>query len=250
MYVRFGDSIWRQVQGTPMGTNCAPHLANMYLSKSEHAFVQRLADIYTNALLFLLHTLVYQIACAYLLTSRFLDDLASINNPYLHELMYEDQHYVHASITGIYPRTLLVSSADSGTSINYMDITIQPEQNSLSRLTTVLYDKREHAPLKGKFIVKFPHASSQISATAKYGIITSQFHRLRRIILSGGNFTFRMGGIIHYMTTKGHDAGRMLGQVKGMCKQFPELYGRDAWRMAEDVQQAFLMFAYRNSGGM
>ena len=87
--------------------------------------------------------------------------------------------------------------------------------------------------------------SSQISATAKYGIITSQFHRLRRIILSGDNFTFRMGGIIHYMTTKGHDAGRMLGQVKGMCKQFPEMYGRDPWRLAEGIQQAFFDISSR-----
>ena len=167
MYVRFGDNAWRQDQGTPMGTNCGPNLANMYLAQYELRFLQRLAQIHRDAAMTAWHMGVYQIACAFLFTARFLDDLASINNPYMHQLLYVDQHCGHPSIKGIYPRTLLVTVADSGASVNYMDITIKPQPHSASRLTTVLYDKREHPPLQDLFIIKFPHASSQISAAAK-----------------------------------------------------------------------------------
>lgn len=238
MYVRFGDNTWRQDQGTPMGTNCAPNLANMYLAQYELRFLQRLAQIHRDPVMTAWHMGVYQIACAFLFTARFLDDLASINNPYMHQLLYVDQHCGHPSIMGIYPHTLLVTVADSGTSVNYMDITIKPQPHSASRLTTVLYDKRAHPPLRDLFIIKFPHASSQISAAAKYGIVTSQFHRFRQIIMSGDNFTHSMAGVIHYMAGKGHDVRRMLDQVKSMTRRFPELYGRDAHCMAAGMALA------------
>jgi len=122
-------------------------------------------------------------------------------------------------------RTLLVTSADSGDSIDYMDVRIQREVGSISRLTTVLYDKREHLPLSRLFIIKYPHASSNISSAAKYGIITSQYHRLRRIIMDRSDFTFRMAGIIGYMRTKGHDVTHMMSRLHKLCRRFTELYG-------------------------
>ena len=171
MYVKFGDQIFRQIQGTPMGTNCASHLANFYLTSHELMFISRLARVYLDFSLACLHALVVQIARASLFTARYIDDLLSIINPFLHHLMYADQYYHHPRICGIYPRTLCVTTADSGDAVNYMDITIQRQPGSNSRLTTVLFDKREHQPLNDLFIIKFPHASSNISNTAKYGIM-------------------------------------------------------------------------------
>ncbi|DBA87047.1 TPA: hypothetical protein ACH3X2_005289 [Trebouxia sp. C0005] len=223
MYVRFGDRIRRQIQGTPMGTNRASHLANYYLTMYELNFIMRLAALYVGAAFAFLRTVLYQIACAFLLTARYIDDLASISNPYLHHLLYVDQHFQHA--TGIYPRTLLVTSVDSGSSINYMDVSIQREAGSVSRLTTVLYDKREHLPLSRLFIIKYPHASSNISSAAKYGIITSQYHSMRRIIMDRNDFSFRMAGIISYMRTKGHNVTHMMSRLQKLCRRFTELYG-------------------------
>ena len=81
MYVRFGDQIHKQIQGTPMGTNCASHLANFYLTMCELDFIIRLTMLYLDPLRVCLHTIVYQIACAFLFTARYIDDLISINNP-------------------------------------------------------------------------------------------------------------------------------------------------------------------------
>ena len=229
-----------------MGTNCAPQLANLYLASYELGFCRRLANVHQNSSLSFLRTLVKHIARAFLFTCRFLDDLASISNPYLQSLLYLDQHYVHPSICGIYPRILLVSIADSGTSINYMDITILLQPGSDSHLTTWLFDKREHPPLRGLFIIKFPHASSQISDTAKYGIVTSQFHRFRRIIMSGDNFILRMADLVLYMVYKGHHAVRMLDRVNGLSRRFPELYGRDPKVLWEAISREFYTMTGHN----
>ncbi|DBA82247.1 TPA: hypothetical protein ACH3X2_000518 [Trebouxia sp. C0005] len=241
MYVKFGDQVHRQIQGTPMGTNCASHLANLYLMMYELRFYVRLATLYVDPAFTFLRTVIYTIARAFLLTARYIDDLASINNPYLHSLLYVDQHFHHNRILGIYPRTLRVTTADSGISINYMDVTIQRQHSSSSRITTILYDKREHSPLADQFIIKFPHAMSNISAAAKYGVITSQYHRFRRIIMLRNDFTNRMAGLVHYMQSMGHDTSRMLKQIRGLCTRFIELYGADPWQLVRDIHHALTL---------
>ena len=116
-----------------------------------------------------------------------------------------------------------------------MDVAIQRQHGSNSKLTTVLYDKREHSPLADQFIIKSPHVSSNISAAAMCGVITSQYHRFCRIIMLHDDFSNRMAGLVHYMQTKGHDASCMLKQVRGLCNRFTELYGTDPRRLVQDI---------------
>ena len=108
---------------------------------------------------------------------------------------------------------LQLALAHSGTSIPYMDITITTEPGGRRRITTQLYDKRKHPPLSGVFIIKYPHMSSKISETAKYSIVTSQFHRLRRIVLQRRNFVDNMADILHTLVHKGYDMEGMLGKA-------------------------------------
>lgn len=243
MFVRFGDQTFLQIQGTPMGTNCASHLANFYLTGHERNFLSRLATIYLDMSLSYLRTLVSQIARAFVFTARYIDDLLSINNPYLHHLMYYNQWRCHPLITGIYPRTLSVTPVASGNTVSYMDVSIQRQPGSVSRLTTVLFDKREHQPLRDLFIIKFPHASSNISTTVKYGVITSQFHRLRRIIMLKEDFTYRVADIVSYMQFKGHDPARMMQQVHSLCTRYLELYGTHPHVLYQEIQQALARMA-------
>jgi len=95
------------------------------------------------------------------MTGRYIDDLLSINHPYLKFLLYTSQTLFYSDLHGIYPDTLLLSCAHSGTSVPYMDICIRPSGHG-SRLTTVLYDKRQHEPLSSLFIIKYPDMSSNI----------------------------------------------------------------------------------------
>ena len=69
IYVRFGTSIYKQIIGIPMGTNCAPLIADLFLYCYERDFmlslsIEHQADIIT----------------AFNNTSRYLDDLLNIDN--------------------------------------------------------------------------------------------------------------------------------------------------------------------------
>lgn len=108
-----------------MGTNCASHLANFCLTNYELNFLSRLANVYLDMSLAFLHSIVSQIARAFVFTKRYIDDLLSINNPYLRLLLYYDQFHYHFRIIGIYPRTLYVTCAALGHTVNYMDVTVQ-----------------------------------------------------------------------------------------------------------------------------
>ena len=66
--IRFGNSVFRQVVGIPMGTNSAPLLADLFLQTFEYDFmVKTMKQDITKAI---------QFSNAF----RYIDDLFSINN--------------------------------------------------------------------------------------------------------------------------------------------------------------------------
>ena len=168
------------------------------------------------------------------MTRRYIDDLSSINNPYLEHLLYDDTVY-YGVIHGIYPRSLLLKRLQDGLSIDYLDITICPSGRS-NRLTTMLYDKREHPPLSSQFIVTYPHASSQISDMAKYNVVTSQLHRFARNIMLRADFVFRVSAVIAILYYKGYDLQRMLGLTKGLCMSKAHRYGTHSGTVMRSIE--------------
>ena len=232
MFVAFGETLLQQIIGTPMGTNCASLLADFFLAMYELAFLERLAAVILDVQAPpAKRDQVGRIMKGFVMSGRFIDDLLSINNPYLKHLLYTSQSLFYPDVIGIYPDALQLALAHSGTSIPYMDITITAEPGGRRRITTQLYDKRKHPPLSGVFIIKYPHMSSKISETAKYSIVTSQFHRLQRIVLQRRNFVDNMADILHTLVHKGYDMEGMLGKVRFLCWQHPELFGI----MADDL---------------
>ena len=45
IYVKYRDNIFRQVIGVPMGTDCAPDLANLFLFAFEYKYIIGLIDV-------------------------------------------------------------------------------------------------------------------------------------------------------------------------------------------------------------
>ena len=238
MYVRFGDQLLRQVMGTPMGTNCASLLANFYLAMYELAFLENLANLATDTTNpQAKQTQAKHILKSFLMTGRYIDDLLSINNPYLKFLLYTSQTLFYHDLHGIYPDTLLLKCAHSGTEVPFMDISIRPSGRG-SRLTTVLYDKRRHEPLSSLFIIKYPHMSSNISETAKFNIITSQYHRFLSIILSKDNFVASMADVIMTLSSKGYPIHELLTRTYFLCWQHLESYSIQADKLITHISAA------------
>ena len=71
IYIRFGIKLYRQIVGLPMGTNCAPLVADLFLFCYERDFMTSLSDVKQA-----------EIIEAFISTSRYLDDLLNIDNPY------------------------------------------------------------------------------------------------------------------------------------------------------------------------
>ena len=71
IYIRFGTKLYRQIVGIPMGTNCAPLVA-LFLFCYERDFMTSPPDVKQA-----------EIIQVFKSTSRYLDDLLNIDNPYL-----------------------------------------------------------------------------------------------------------------------------------------------------------------------
>ena len=71
IYIRFGTKLYRQIVGIPMGTNCAPLIADLFLYCSERDFMDSLN-----------HDNQADVIEAFYSTYRYLDDLLDIDNPF------------------------------------------------------------------------------------------------------------------------------------------------------------------------
>ena len=91
IYIRFGTKLYRQIVGIPMGTNCAPFVADLFLFCYERDFMKNLSsDIQADFIK------------AFNLTSRYIDDLLSIDNP-----------YIEGMVNQIYPPELQLNKANT-----------------------------------------------------------------------------------------------------------------------------------------
>ena len=76
IFINFGSKLYRQIVGIPMGTNCAPLVADLFLFCYERDCMLSLSD--NNQA---------DIIEAFNSTSRYLDDLLNIDNPYFQQMV-------------------------------------------------------------------------------------------------------------------------------------------------------------------
>ena len=118
----FAGKVLQQIVGIPMGKNCAPLLAYIFLYSYEAEFIQSL-----------LSTGRKQLASRFNFTYRYIDDILSINNPELEN--YLDQ---------MYPVELEIKdtrTTESNTSASYLDLLLSIGRDG--QLHTSINDKRD-----------------------------------------------------------------------------------------------------------
>ena len=91
IFIRFGTELYRQVVRIPMGTNCAPLVADLFLFCYEMDFMMSLSD-----------DKQVDIVDASNTTSRYLDDTLNINNVYFDTM-----------VSQIYPSELQLNKANT-----------------------------------------------------------------------------------------------------------------------------------------
>ena len=162
IYVRFDGQLFRQTVGIPMGTSCAPLLADLFLYSYENEFLDKLIKEGKRKL-----------ARKFNLSYRYTDDLISLNNKRFYEFIYD-----------IYPKELTISETTERICFRCFlsRPTFTGDENN--NITTKLYDKRYAF---GFHIANFRFMSSNIPSAPAYGIYASQLVRYVTRLLSQGN---------------------------------------------------------------
>jgi len=165
LFIFFGQGVYRQCIGIPMGTTCAVYLAIFYLFTYEFDFIKRLLKSKTYVALHSL-SLVY----------RFVDDLFVPNFPNFEKFMYLNQDTFGS---GIYPKTSCeLNCTSKGFSCNFLDLTMRQNPQGLS---CDIFDKRFQLEYASIEMIRMPYVHSNISMTTKLGVINSQFYRFLKL---------------------------------------------------------------------
>lgn len=159
VYLVNGGQCWRQCVGIPMGTNCAPPLANLYLYAYESDFIDRLEMTQPKA------------ARSFHMTFRLIDDVLSADNQFLRQYIGKT-----AEEGGIYPRALTLNETSiSAEEVNFLGMKIRSNGSSFR---VDVFDKRTEFPFR---VLRYPCTDSLIPASIPYGVFVGQLHRFYRI---------------------------------------------------------------------
>ena len=154
IYIRFGTKLYRQIVGIPMGTNCAPLVADLFLFCYERDFMTSLSDVKQA-----------EIIEAFKSTSRYLDDLLNIDNPYFEGM-----------VNRIYPPELQLNKANTAdTEAPFLDLHLSISNGFVS---SKIYDKRDDFDFD---IVNFPFLDGDVPRSTSYGVYISQLIRFARV---------------------------------------------------------------------
>lgn len=153
IYVVCGNALFRQVIGIPMGTDCAPFLANLFLYSYESEWMKQKRE-----------NKQFDILNKFRHCFRYIDDLLCINNDELMDTVMAE----------IYPQELSLTSDDATVRANYLDLSIEIKNG---KIHTSLFDKRDAF---GFTIVNFPDLSGNIPEKQSYGVFVSQLIRYAR----------------------------------------------------------------------
>ena len=193
VFVVFGGKVFQQIVGIPMGTNCAPFLADIFLYSYEAEFIQSL-----------LSTGKKRLASQFNFTYRYIDDVLSINNP-------DFANYLGQ----MYPAELEIKDT---TERNTLLPTWIYSCRSRGQLRTSLYDKRDDFNFH---ITNFPFLSSNIPSSPAYGVFISQLIRYARACSSYECFILRAARLSSKLL--GH--GYVMERLKSSLRKFYGRYG-------------------------
>ena len=146
------------------GTNCAPLVADLFLFCYERTFMLSLSDNNQT-----------DIIEAFNSTSRYLDDLLNIDNPYFEQMVGQ-----------IYPTELHLNKANSSnTEGPFLDLNLSITNGIAS---SKIYDKRDDFNFE---IVNFPFLDGDVPRSTSYGVYISRLIRFARVCSNNYDFNNR-----------------------------------------------------------
>ena len=184
IFVSFGGTLFQQVVGIPMGTNCAPLLADLFLYSYESEFLQK----------FVKDKKIHE-ARTFNFTYRYIDDVLSINNSRFAEFL-----------PLIYPPEMEVKeTTDTASSASCLDLYLE-------------FDKDFNFK-----IINFPNMSSNIPAAHAYGAYISQLIRYARASSNYSDFLKRHLHLRNRLLDQGYKKIRLIRSIKKFIFRYQDL---------------------------
>ena len=200
IYIKLGDQIFRQIIGIPMGTNCAPFLANLYLFSYEYEFMMHLMK---NKMLHL--------ARKFNFTFRYIDDLISLNNCHFKD-----------NIDKIYPKELeLKETTESIDGCSYLDLFLFRGSNDC--LQCKIYDKRDDFSFQ---IINYPYLDSNIPSRPAYGVYVSRLVAFARACSSLSDFVYRHDLLVQKVISQGYQIKTLRNTFSKFTTKHCELFSK------------------------
>ena len=199
IYVQFDGMVYQQIVGIPMGTNCAPLIADLFLYCYERDFMSDLQKSKRFDLIDMFND-----------TSRYLDDIFTIDNPEF------EKH-----IPDIYPAELQLNKANtSDKETSFLDLNIKVIDSDIH---TSVYDKRDDF---GFPIVNFPWLSGDVPRLPSYGIYISQLVRFARCCTSVLDFHSKNLQITSKLLTQGYRYHKLRKTFGKFFRSYSELLSK------------------------
>jgi hypothetical protein len=129
--------------------------------------------------------------------------------------------------SGIYPKTSCeLNCTSKGLSCNFLDLTVRQSPQGLS---CDIFDKRSQPEYAGIEMIRVPHVHSNISMTAKLGVINSQFYRFLRLRSCKKFSAFQMVSLIVFLKANGYPLKVLLKTTRGLVLKEKLLFGISAF---------------------
>jgi len=182
VYISFSGYVFRQIRGVPMGGNCSPLLADLFLLNCEFAFMKQLVKNKKFGLAKLLSN-----------TSRYIDDICVINYKHFNTL-----------IPKIYPMELLADrNGVNDKAVVYLDVRLQ---SSSDGLRTSIYHKVEDFDFP---VVLLTFPDSAIPYNMGINVFAGQVLRYCRICSHLEDLIKRINMTLFVMSSRGYCKSKM-----------------------------------------
>ena len=192
--VEYLGELYKQVIGIPMGTSCAPYLANIFLHIYEYKYLK---DLVENGQL--------NVARKLQNLFRYQDDCLALNDS-----AEFSNHFIH-----IYPPELTLKNTNiSAAKCTFLDLSISVFRGKFLYKS---YDKRNDFNFE---VVKFPHLHGKIPRKPSYGVFTSQVIRFCDVNCTIKNFGNDVQNTVKRFTKQGFSKLNLLGHYKKFCQMY------------------------------
>ena len=213
-YVIYQGQVYRQIIGIPMGTNCAPDLANIYLHVFEYNYI---------------HSLVanqnFDLAAKLCNLFRYQDDL----------IVFEDDGWFETVIRDIYPLVMELENTNiSPQKVNYLDMTISVYRGKYFYKS---FDKRNDF---GFEIINYPDLRGNIPKKPAYGVFISQLVRFCSINRSVHHYKRDIKILVNKLLLKGFKKVRLCAKFRQYCLKYLQVWSKFGINIIQDFRKLFL----------